>query len=67
MELSKHLKERKPFKINYDGEDFGIYIYNQEKDRYEGKIGHIDFIDMVKIIKDENNFIKLEPYEIEKN
>ena len=60
LELLNNLKDRKPFKVIYDGEDFGIYRYNQEKDRYDGCIGHIPLTEMVKIIKDKDHFIKLE-------
>ena len=60
LELINHLKDRKPFKVNYDGEDFGIYRYNQEKDRYDGCIGHIPIDKMFQAIKDQSYFIKLE-------
>ena len=63
--LVSNLRNRKPFKIIYDGEDFGTYIYNQEKNRYEGVIGHIDLEAMYRAIKDNNYFIQA--YEIEKN
>ena len=60
LELMNNLKERKPFHVIYDGDDYGIYKYNNEKNRYEGVIGHIDLKDMLKIIKDKEHFIKLE-------
>ena len=60
LELMNNLKERKPFKVIYDGEDYGIYHYNPDKDRYEGCIGHIPMKEMAKIIKDKDHFIKLE-------
>lgn len=60
QELLNNLKERKPFHVIYDGDDFGIYNFNKEKQRYEGIIGHIDLKAMVGIIKDKNSFIKLE-------
>ena len=59
MELSEHLKNRLPFKVIYDGEDFGVYTFNSINQRYEGIIGHIDLIDMVTIIKSDS-FIELE-------
>ena len=60
LELLNNLKERKPFHVIYDGDDFGIYEYNEEKERYEGVIGHLKLKDMLEIIKDKENFIKLE-------
>lgn len=60
LELLNNLKERKPFHVIYDGEDFGIYHYNQDQDRYEGTIGYIPLQEMVQIIKDYKHFIKLE-------
>ena len=59
LELSEHLKKRFPFRVIYDGDDFGIYKYNSNKDRYEGIIGHIDLKEMVMIIKSDG-FIELE-------
>lgn len=59
LELSEHLKNRLPFRVIYDGDDFGIYKYNSNKDRYEGIIGHIDLKEMVAIIKSDS-FIELE-------
>lgn len=60
LELLNNLKDRKLFHIIYDGDDFGIYHFNEEKQRYEGIIGHIDLKSMVEIIKDKESFIKLE-------
>lgn len=59
-ELLNNLKDRKDFKVTFDGDDFGIYKYNKEKDRYEGFIGHMTITEMVEIIKDKESFIKLE-------
>lgn len=60
LELLNNLKERKPFHVIYDGDDFGIYKYNEEKERYEGAIGHLKLKDMLEIIKNKEHFIKLE-------
>ena len=54
----KHLQEHKPFKVIYDGEDFGIFTY--ENGRYQGEIGYIDIENMVRCIRDDNYFIKVE-------
>ena len=60
LELMNNLKERKPFHVIYDGDDFGIYEYNNETKRYEGAIGHIGLKEILEIIKDKEHFIKLE-------
>lgn len=60
LELMNNLKERRPFNVIYDGDDFGIYEYNNETKRYEGTIGHIGLKEMLEIIKDKEHFIKLE-------
>ena len=60
MELIKHLNERKDFKVIFDGEEFGIYKYNQEKNRYEGEIGFIKLEAMIQAIEDKEYSIKLE-------
>ena len=59
------LKERKPFRIIYDGLDYGIYKFNESKNWYEGIIGHIDLENMYRAIKDNTYFIQAD--EIEKN
>ena len=59
LELLNDLRDRKPFQVIYDGEDFGIYRFNEEKGRYEGVIGFIPLEEMVAIIKDKDHFIKL--------
>lgn len=63
LELMNNLKDRKPFHIIYDGEDFGIYTFNNETNRYEGVIGHIGLKEMLEIIKDKEHFIKLRSVE----
>ena len=54
----KNLVERKPFKVIYEGVDFGIFTY--ENGRYQGEIGYIDLENMARCIQDDNYFIKLE-------
>ena len=59
LELDKkHLEERKPFKVIYDGEDFGIFKY--ENGRYQSELGFIDLESMARCIQDDKYFIKLE-------
>ena len=65
MELiKKTLKERKPFKVIYDGDDDGIYYFDENKNRYQGEFGYLDIEAMVEIIKhmelNDNYFIQLE-------
>ena len=60
MELIKHLNERKDFKVILDGDEFGIYKYNQEKKRYQGVIGYLKIETMIQAIENEEYFIKLE-------
>ena len=55
-----HLKNHEPFKVIFDGEDFGIYKYEPEYG-YVGIVGHIPMEGMVKAIKDKNYFIKVIP------
>jgi len=59
------LKERKPIGLIYDNSDYGIYKYNQEKNWYQGVIGHIDLENLYRAIKDESYFIQA--YEVKEN
>lgn len=59
------LKERKPIGLIYDGSDYGIYKFNQEKNWYQGVIGHIDLENLYRAIKDESYFIQA--YEVKEN
>ena len=59
LELISKLERREDFRVIYDGEDFGIYSYNEEKNRYEGSIGHLTIESMMRIIKGLNDFIKI--------
>ena len=58
--MIEHLEQLKPFKVIYDGDDFGIYKYNEKTNRYEGCIGYMEIPKMVEIIKDKDSFINLE-------
>ena len=58
--LIKHLNERKDFKVIFDGEDFGIYKYDKDKDRYQGMFGYVKIPAMIQAIEDETYHIKLE-------
>ena len=59
MEYMTRFKNRDNFNIIYDGEDFGIYKYNKENDRYEGTIGYLSMSSMLQIVKGEHDFIKI--------
>ena len=61
LELFKnHLKNKKDFRVIFDGDDFGIYKYNEETNRYEGFIGYLTLEGMLEAINTEDYFIKLE-------
>jgi len=69
----KHLEERKPFKIYYDGDDLGIICdcYNKEDGYYHGimksdklgtfAFGRIKVETILRAIEDENFWIKAKP------
>lgn len=60
--LMKHCLDLKPIRVIIDGEDFGLYIFNKESQRYEGIIGHINIADIAKIISKDTsvNHIKIQ-------
>lgn len=58
--LIKHLNKKRDFKVIYDGDDFGIYKYDSNRNAYVGEIGHIPMEAMIRAIEDEEYFIKLE-------
>ena len=49
--FKEHLKQKKPFKVIYGGEDDGIFIYDSTKNRYQGEFGFIDIEGMLEAIK----------------
>ena len=59
MELMERLDNKEPFNVIYDGEDFGVYKYNPETNKYEGDIGYLTIQSMLNIIKGLNDFIEL--------
>lgn len=66
MEYMTRFKDRDNFNIIYDGEDFGIYKYNKDTNRYEGDIGYLSMSSMLQIVKGEHDFIKIGDNNIEK-
>jgi hypothetical protein len=59
LELKNRLENHEDFRVIYDGEDFGIYKYIEERNRYEGCIGHITIQSMLDIINGKCDFIEL--------
>lgn len=63
LELYKeHLRRRGDFRINYDGDDFGIYRFNPKEEKYIGlevPFG-LSLEAMLVIITTKNYFIKAE-------
>lgn len=58
--LLKNLEEKKDFKVIYDGKDFGVFHYAKEHGIYQGDVGFLKIESMLRAIKDESYFIKLE-------
>lgn len=57
-ELIEDIKNKKPIRIIYSGDDFGIYEYNEVKQRYEG-FGFLTLETIKKILKKEIDFIEI--------
>lgn len=58
--LKKHLEGKKDFKVIFDGEDFGIYKYDADRNAYVGEIGNIALSGMIQAIEDKSYHIQLE-------
>ena len=62
--IRKYLKLRKPLIVIYDGEDDGVYYYDEIRNRYQGEFGYLDMESMIEIVKHmelgDDYFIKLE-------
>lgn len=62
--IRQYLKLRKPLIVIYDGEDDGIYYYDEIRNRYQGEFGYLDMESMIEIVKHmelgDDYFIKLE-------
>lgn len=57
--IYKDIENRKPIRIIFDGDDFGIYEWNEKTKRYEDFLG-FTIEELIKIIKTPNHFIKIE-------
>ena len=58
-ELIEDLKNRNPIRVILDGDDFGIYKFNEEKERYEGIIGYLTLDKIKMILREEIDHIKI--------
>lgn len=62
--IKQYLKLRKPLIVIYDGEDDGVYYYDEIRNRYQGEFGYLDMESMIEIVKHmelgDDYFIKLE-------
>lgn len=58
-ELIENLKNRNPIRVIFDGDDFGIYKFNEEKERYEGIIGYLTLDKIKMILREEIDYIKI--------
>ena len=63
MKIEKDLELKKPIRLIYDGDDFGIYEYNEERDRYEGCIGYLEVKTILRAVKDNDYFIQVRSIE----
>lgn len=59
MKIEEDLELRRPIRLIYDGEDFGIYEWNEERNRYEGVIGFLKIETIIRSIRDKDYFIQV--------
>ena len=57
--IYKDIEQRKPIRVIFGGDDFGVYEWNEETQRYEDFLG-FTIKELIKIIKTPNHFIKIE-------
>ena len=57
-ELIEDIKNKKPIRVYILGNDYGIYEYNEVKQRYEG-FGFLTMESIKKILKKEVDFIEI--------
>lgn len=58
-ELIDDIRARKPIRIIVDNEDYGIYRFNFDKQRYEG-FGYLTLPRLKEILQDKDKTIKVE-------
>lgn len=63
MKIKRDLELHKPFRIIFDGEDYGIYTYQEETNRYIGAIGYIPMESMLRAVTDGSYIIQAKPVE----
>lgn len=54
--LMKLLINKKPIRIYLLGEDLGIYTYDEEKNRYQGKFGYAGVKELIKCVNGDERF-----------
>lgn len=57
-ELIEDIKNKKPIRVYILGNDYGVYKYNEVKQRYEG-FGYLTMESIKKILKKEVDFIEI--------
>lgn len=57
-ELIEDIKNKRPIKVYILGKDYGVYEYNENKQRYEG-FGYLTMESIKKILKKEVDFIEI--------
>ena len=57
-ELIEDIKNKKPIRVYILGNDYGVYEYNEVKQRYEG-FGYLTMESIKKILKKEVDFIEI--------
>ena len=57
----QHFESKKPFKLIYDGDNWGTYNYNEHKGKYDGFMGTFENETILRAIRDKSYFIQVEP------
>lgn len=60
QELVNDITQRKPIRVLYEGDDFGIYRYDEESNSYKGAVGSIDLRIVKEAVLDKDFFIQIE-------
>lgn len=58
--LMKLLIAKKPIRVFIEGDDFGIYTYDETKKRYQGVIGYIEVEDVLRVINGDKELDHLQ-------
>jgi len=57
--MIEDLKQGKPIRLIYGGDDFGIYTFNRLTRRYEGIIGYLTADTLKRILNKELDFMEI--------